>query len=108
MYGRNNRATKRNQVENSREIEKTPSSLQAPKFLSEKAREISTDGSGERRPSDSSSTSDVIGATELLSMKADVPVWYENVEIRYSKFGVDDFDFGQVLKSERRLADCSN
>ncbi|KAI9054308.1 hypothetical protein LZ554_001476 [Drepanopeziza brunnea f. sp. 'monogermtubi'] len=99
MYGRNNRATKRNQVENTREIEKTPSSLQAPKFLSEKARETSTDGSGERRPSDSSSTSDVIGATELLSMKADVPVWYENVEIRYSKFGVDDFDFGYYNKT---------
>lgn len=89
-YGRNNRATKRNQVENTRTFEKTPASLQAPKFLSEKAREASNDGTGERR----SSNADDIGANEVLSLKADVPVWYENVEIKYSKFGVDDFDFG--------------
>lgn len=91
-YGRNNRTSKRNQVEDTRTFEKTPASLQAPKFLSEKAREASNDGSGERR----SSTTDEIGVHETLNLKADVPVWYENVEIKYSKFGVDDFDFGQV------------
>lgn len=75
-YGRNNRTSKRNQVENTRTFEKTPASLKAPKFLSEKAREASNDGAGERR----SSNADDIGANEVLSLKADVPVWYENVE----------------------------
>lgn len=108
MYGRNNRVTRRNQVENAREIEKVPSSLQAPKFLSEKARESSNDGVVEQRPSDPSNNLDVIGATELLSVKAKVPVWYENVEIRYSKFGVDDFDFGHVSIPQKTTWQCAN
>ncbi len=70
-------------------MEKATSSLQAPKFLSEKP---TNDAAGERR----SSNSDIVGATELLSLKQDVPIEYENVEIKYSKFGVDDFDFGLV------------
>lgn len=93
-YGRNPRTVKRNQVENTRTIEKIAASLQAPKFLSEKAREATTDGTpafGERRIS----SAEAEEATEL-SLKANVPVWYENVEIKYSKFGVDDFDFGSV------------
>ena len=31
---------------------------------------------------------------EIDSKKSEVPVMYRNVEIKYSKFGVDDFDFG--------------
>jgi len=92
-YGRNTRNLRRNQVENTRTTEKTSSSLQAPKFLSEKARESANDASVERRISD---VADAIGATELSSLKAEVPVMYRNVEIKYSKFGVDDFDFGLV------------
>jgi len=66
--------------------------LQAPKFLSEKARESANEvASSERRISD---VADSIGAIELSSLKAEVPVMYRNVEIKYSKFGVDDFDFG--------------
>lgn len=91
-FGRNNRSLNRNQVENTRKTEKTPSSLQAPKFLSEKARDVSNKESGDQRPS----TSEIIGATELLSSRQDVPMIYENVEIKYSRFGVDDFDFGFV------------
>lgn len=73
--------------------ERSTGSLQAPKFLSEKARESANDPEPamERRISD---VADAIGATDLLSLKADVPVMYRNVEIKYSKFGVDDFDFG--------------
>jgi PAB-dependent poly(A)-specific ribonuclease subunit 2 len=82
---------KRNQVENTRATEKTSTSLQAPKFLSEKARETANDSSMDRRISD---VADAIGVVELSSMKAEVPVMYRNVEIKYSKFGVDDFDFG--------------
>jgi PAB-dependent poly(A)-specific ribonuclease subunit 2 len=90
-YGRNTRHLRRNQVENTRTAEKSSASLQAPKFLSEKARESANDASQERRISD---VADAIGATELSSLKAEVPVMYRNVEIKYSKFGVDDFDFG--------------
>ncbi|CAG8983942.1 hypothetical protein HYALB_00006910 [Hymenoscyphus albidus] len=95
-YSRNTRSVKRNQVKNTRTTEKTSSSLQAPKFLSEKARESASDPVVERRISD---VADAIGATELSSMKAEVPVMYRNVEIKYSKFGVDDFDFGFYNKT---------
>jgi PAB-dependent poly(A)-specific ribonuclease subunit 2 len=90
-YGRLARPGQRNVIENTRTMEKTTTSLQAPKFLSEKARESANETSGERRISD---VADAIGATELSSLKAEVPVMYRNVEIKYSKFGVDDFDFG--------------
>lgn len=92
-YGRNTRNLRRNQVENTRTTEKPSTTLQAPKFLSEKARESANDTTQERRISD---VADAIGATELSSLKAEVPVMYRNVEIKYSKFGVDDFDFGYV------------
>jgi PAB-dependent poly(A)-specific ribonuclease subunit 2 len=92
-HGRNTRTLKRNQVENTRTTEKVSTSLQAPKFLSEKARESANENNQERRISD---VADAIGATELSSLKAEVPVMYRNVEIKYSKFGVDDFDFGSV------------
>lgn len=92
-YGRSSRTARRNQVENTRTTEKTSTSLQAPKFLSEKARESANSVSVERRISD---VADAIGATELSSLKAEVPVMYRNVEIKYSKFGVDDFDFGSA------------
>jgi len=94
VYGHNTRNVRRNQVENTRTTEKAATSLQAPKFLSEKARESANDASMERRISD---VADAIGATELSSLKAEVPVMYRNVEIKYSKFGVDDFDFGSVI-----------
>lgn len=94
-YGRNTRGMKRNQVENTRTTEKTSACLQAPKFLSEKAREAANDASLERRISDAA---DAIGTAELSSMRAEVPVMYRNVEIKYSKFGVDDFDFGYVAR----------
>lgn len=90
-YGRNTRNTRRNQVENTRNVEKSSASLQAPKFLSEKARESANTANLERRISD---VADALGAAELSSLKAEVPVMYRNVEIKYSKFGVDDFDFG--------------
>ena len=91
-YGQKNpRKTRRNQVSDTRTTERSSASLQAPKFLSEKARESANDPVQERRISD---VADAIGATELSDLKAEVPVMYRNVEIKYSKFGVDDFDFG--------------
>jgi PAB-dependent poly(A)-specific ribonuclease subunit 2 len=93
-YGRNTKTTRRNQVNNTRAVDKSSGSLQAPKFLSEKARESAGSSIMDRRISD---VADALGAAELSSLKADVPVMYRNVEIKYSKFGVDDFDFGYVL-----------
>jgi len=90
-YARNTRTTRRNQVENTRVVDKPSTSLQAPKFLSEKARESAGTPSIERRISD---VADALDTAELSSLKAEVPVMYRNVEIKYSKFGVDDFDFG--------------
>jgi PAB-dependent poly(A)-specific ribonuclease subunit 2 len=84
---------RRNEVQNTRTVDKSSASLQAPKFLSERAREASSTNipSTRRRISD---VADAVGAMELESLKADVPAMYRNVEIKYSKFGVDDFDFG--------------
>lgn len=62
----------------------------APKFLSEKARDNSN-SDPERRMSET-----LEAMTDMMldgTTKKDVPVMYRNVEIKYSKFGVDDFDF---------------
>ncbi len=89
-YAPNPRKTRRNQVEDTRAISNVGAPLIAPKFLSEKAREAGTQDI-DRRMSD---VADVLGDASLLGItKAEVPVMYRNVEIKYSKFGVDDFDF---------------
>lgn len=67
------------------------STLAAPKFLSEKARELEKDVFTERRISDIQEQ--MVDMALNGSTKADVPIMYRNVEIKYSKFGVDDFDF---------------
>ncbi|KAF1813417.1 cysteine proteinase [Eremomyces bilateralis CBS 781.70] len=90
-YAPNPRKTRRNQVENTRLAEQTTTSLAAPKFLSEKAREAIALGEDIKKTED---------ALELLhdlsfdkSGGTEIPVIYKSVEIKYSKFGVDDFDF---------------
>jgi len=91
LYGRNTRGLRRNQVEKTRKAEKTPASgIQAPKFLSEKARESAKAISG----TESEKRAEDITTTFANAPDSDVPAWYRNVEIKYSKFGVDDFDFG--------------
>lgn len=92
LYGRNNRGLRRNQVEDTRNLNKLSNSgLKAPKFLSEKARESAKSPVGDERQDEIASP---VGDGEVESKKSDVPVMYRNVEIKYSKFGVDDFDFG--------------
>ncbi|KAJ6160880.1 Peptidase C19 ubiquitin carboxyl-terminal hydrolase 2 [Penicillium chermesinum] len=82
--------TRRYQVENTRALTNAEPALIAPKFLSEKARDQSK----------SKSESPVIDAAEALAgakingeSHDDPLLKYSNVEIKYSRFGVDDFDF---------------
>ncbi|KAF5027632.1 hypothetical protein F66182_258 [Fusarium sp. NRRL 66182] len=92
LYGRNTRGLRRNQAENTRNVSKSGSSgLKAPKFLSEKARELATTANADDRADELISP---LADMEIESKKSEVPVMYRNVEIKYSKFGVDDFDFG--------------
>lgn len=93
LYGRNTRGFRRNQIEDTRNSHKSANSgLKAPKFLSEKARESAISDS--RTDDKTDDVSSPVAENEIESKKSDVPVMYRNVEIKYSKFGVDDFDFG--------------
>lgn len=93
LYGRNTRGFRRNQAEDTRNSNKTANSgLKAPKFLSEKARESAKSDS--RADDKTDDVSSPVVDNEIESKKSEVPVMYRNVEIKYSKFGVDDFDFG--------------
>jgi len=95
MYGMNTRGVRRNQVENTRAAEKSSASIQPPKFLSEKSREsANASGSGSAPGGSAEEISDILAMAELESLKSDAPTMYRTVEIKFSKFGVDDFDFG--------------
>ena len=87
----NPRKCRRNQAENTRIAESAEPTITAPKFLSEKAREPEWDQTPDSQTDD---LQDSLANTILNgSTKSDVPVMYRNVEIKYSRFGVDDFDF---------------
>ncbi|KAF3936725.1 hypothetical protein ABW19_dt0201357 [Dactylella cylindrospora] len=83
-FAPNPRRTRRYQVESTKATEK-PGQVQAPKFRSEKARE----GDAEDKQDENTPWSAVDGDLRPF----DVPAMYHKVEIKYSKFGVDDFDF---------------
>lgn len=95
LYGPNTRGLRRNQVEDTRAAAKPPSAMQPPKFLSEKARE-SAKSAGQEVASEPATDEelDSSSSNELESLKPEAPPMYRNLEIKYSKFGVDDFDFG--------------
>ena len=67
--------------------EKAKNAIQAPKFLSEKAREA-----GSNTPDPSARAAAAGGLAE--GSGSGVPNKYHQHEIKYSKFGIDDFDFG--------------
>ena len=95
LFGRNSRITRRGQTEDTRMSGKSANSIQAPKFLSDKSRETSSDIGAAPNMADGEATDPLVVA-ELESLKPDAPSMYQRVEIKFSKFGVDDFDFGYV------------
>ncbi|CEL05425.1 Putative PAB-dependent poly(A)-specific ribonuclease subunit pan2 [Aspergillus calidoustus] len=90
QYAANPKKTRRYQVENTRALATSEPALIAPKFLSEKAREqnkVKPDGP-------ISDTADALAGARISGEPEDDPLLkYSNVEIKYSRFGVDDFDF---------------
>ncbi|KAK2599384.1 hypothetical protein N8I77_011142 [Diaporthe amygdali] len=95
FYGPNTRGTRRNQAEDTRVADKTTLAIRAPKFLSEKARDATKISSSASAPDGQVDMAvGTLGNAELESLKLDVPALYQSVEISFSKYGVDDFDFG--------------
>lgn len=89
---------RRNQYQNTR-IDQSPQSIAAPKFLSEKAKD-----SPESDPLAQADGAVAAMAGLLLNGRAQTDqermLKYSNVEIKYSRFGVDDFDFQFYNKTE--------
>jgi PAB-dependent poly(A)-specific ribonuclease subunit 2 len=96
LYGRNTRGLLRNQVEQSRASEKVPASgIQAPKFLSEIAREYVKSSANVAEMDDKvDQLMNPMADMEIDSSKSEIPPMYHVLEMKYSKFGTDDFDFG--------------
>lgn len=89
FYAPNPKQTPRYHVEDSR-TSLLASTMAVPKFLSERAKEIPSTNLA-RRMSDAAEA--LAGATLASPTDRDPIMKYSNVEIKYSRFGVDDFDF---------------
>jgi PAB-dependent poly(A)-specific ribonuclease subunit 2 len=97
FFAKNPRTKRRNQAEGTRLVDRVSDSLSAPKFLSEKTRASLSFTEHEAR---SVETMEALTDLHLDDVtRKDVPAMYGNVEIKYSKFGVDDFDFAYVFRS---------
>ncbi|KAE9964692.1 hypothetical protein EG327_000795 [Venturia inaequalis] len=97
-YANNPRTTRRNQIQQTRITGKQMQKIAAPKFLSEKAKEEARMGDEAGRR-----VSDAMEHMKNMALDAatrkEVPPIYGNVEIKYSRFGVDDFDFKYYNKT---------
>lgn len=93
----NPKKTLRNQTEKLSIIDSNGVALAAPKFLSEKSHEANDEVEKERRISDAEAftSPSIVG-----NVKAEVPAMYRLMEIKYSRYGVDDFDFGYYNKTQ--------
>jgi PAB-dependent poly(A)-specific ribonuclease subunit 2 len=93
----NPRKLLRYQVEDTRSGQ-APASIAAPKFLSEKAKETTSSGNG-RKLSDAAESLAGITLNGRAQTDEERMLKYSNVEIKYSRFGVDDFDFRYYNKT---------
>ena len=95
FFAKNPKTTKRRyQVELTRQADRANDALTAPKFLSEKARAAQSSIELDTRAAEAMETLTDLYLDDVT--RKDVPAMYGNVEIKYSKFGVDDFDFAYV------------
>lgn len=93
----NPKKTLRNQLDRPSIVDSNGMAITTPKFLSERSHEANGKMEQERRISDAEAFTNpsLTGST-----KADVPVMYRLMEIKYSRYGVDDFDFGYYNKTQ--------
>jgi len=91
FFAKNPRTKRRNQAEMTRQPDRASDSLSAPKFLSEKARAAQSTSELDAQTAETMENLTDIHLDDVT--RKDVPAMYGNVEIKYSKFGVDDFDF---------------
>ncbi|KAI4288736.1 MAG: hypothetical protein L6R35_002003 [Caloplaca aegaea] len=93
----NPKKTLRNQLDRLSIVRSNGLALTTPKFLSEKTHEADGEMDKGRRISDA----EVFTNTNPTgSIKANVPPMYRLMEIKYSRYGVDDFDFGYYNKTQ--------
>ncbi|KAI8935577.1 poly(A)-specific ribonuclease [Plenodomus lindquistii] len=90
-FAKNPRTKRRNQIEVTRLGDRVLESLTAPKFLSEKSRSSQSFIEPDSKTAETMETLTDLHLDDVT--RKDVPAMYGNVEIKYSKFGVDDFDF---------------
>ncbi|EEH45016.1 PAB-dependent poly(A)-specific ribonuclease subunit PAN2 [Paracoccidioides brasiliensis Pb18] len=95
-YAPNPRKTRRYQVENTRAQPIPEPALAAPKFLSERAR---AQAKAKFNSNLDEAAKNLAEATITQGAEEDPLLKYSNVEIKYSKFGVDDFDFRYYNKT---------
>jgi PAB-dependent poly(A)-specific ribonuclease subunit 2 len=95
FYGENTVKERRNEVLDRNLGDQIGKGLQ-PKFLSERARELASGGySGTSTPPEQPEVAQGSAAKgKAAEMQGNMRAMYQQVEIKYSKFGVDDFDFG--------------
>ncbi|KAK5275456.1 poly(A)-specific ribonuclease, partial [Exophiala xenobiotica] len=87
----NPRKLHRYQVEDTRSGQ-VPTSIAVPKFLSEKAKDTILNGNGSKL-SDAAEALAGVSLNGRAQTDEERMLKYSNVEIKYSRFGVDDFDF---------------
>lgn len=94
----NPRKLLRYQVEDTR-AGHAAASIATPKFLSEKAKEATANGTGGRKLSDAAESLASLALNGRAQTDEERMLKYSNVEIKYSRFGVDDFDFRYYNKT---------